>query len=216
MNRKSVVAGAIVTAKNGNIWNKGLERLVRRDQGRGACGIIVAAITVISLLVGIVRADQPFFVEGMLKSGGGVNRIRSSVTRINHRAGGHAATVGGIRRILRINARAGQSIYGLHSFDPADLREIVIIQTKSGPKHGIRILPESVSDAQAGREGFMVVVGSTLREGRGGYVESLESLKHRINQLGAARGVEKAKGGVVTQTIVEGQTRRDTPGIFGV
>ena len=110
----------------------------------------------------------------------------------------------GSRRILRINARAGQSIDGLQGFYPAVLGEIVVVQTKSGAKHGFRILPESVRDAQARRESFMVVVGSALGEGRGGNIEGLKGLKYGIDELGATRGVEKAEGGVVTQTVIDG------------
>ena len=60
----------------------------------GAAGIGEGAITVIALLVGVVGADQPVFVEGVLHSARNVNGVGRLVVGADQVAGGPCAAVG--------------------------------------------------------------------------------------------------------------------------
>jgi hypothetical protein len=140
---------------------------------------------VIPLLVGVVGADEPFFVEGVLESRRCVDSVGSPVAGVDNGTGSHAPTVGRAGRILRIDARAGQGIHGLQRFDPAILGEVVVVQTKSGAEHRFRALPGSVGDADSWGESFVIIVRSALRERCCRNVQRLKSLENWIGELAA-------------------------------
>src|SRR5580698_10993862 len=119
MDRETVVARAIVAAKDRDVGNERLQCGIGRDQWPRSGGVVVAAVAVIALLVGVIGAEQPIVTERVLEAGGGVDRVRRTIARVDHRAGSNAAAIRGIGRILWINARAGHRIDGLQGFDPA-------------------------------------------------------------------------------------------------
>src|SRR5271156_4480963 len=171
MDRETVVARAIVAAKDRDVGNERLQCRIGRDQWRRSGGVVVAPVAVISLLVGVIGAEQPVVAEGVLEAGGRVNGVGRAIAGVNARAGRHAAAVRRIGRILRINARASQSIYGLQRLDPAILGQVVVIQTKPSAENSLRTLPRRVDDAESRCKSFAIVVRRTLGKGRGRNVQ---------------------------------------------
>src|SRR5260370_5224347 len=127
MQRRSVVTGTVVGAKYGSVWK------------------IVAAVAVHAGFESVVRAQNPVGVEGVLNAGGGMQRVRRVVIRIDQR--GRAA---GVQEVEVVHCGEGP--------DPAVLREVVKIQTDATPQNRVAGLAEAVGDAEARREGFAVIV----------------------------------------------------------
>ena len=102
MQHQRVVAGAVV----------GLEHGGRGKRKR--------AITVVSLLMGVVGAHQPVLVEGVLGTAGDVDGVGRLVVGIDER-----------RR------RCGIRVHRFKRSSPAVLSQIVVEHAKSGAKHGV-------------------------------------------------------------------------------
>src|SRR6267378_2626762 len=177
MQREGVVTGAIVGAEDGYV------------------GKTVAAVAVHAGLEGVVRAQNPIGIEGVLNAGSGMQRVRSVVMRIDQR--GRAGS------ILDV-----EIVDGVEGLDPAVLRKVVEIQTNAAAQNRVAGGAEAISDAEARREGFAVVVrdsGDNTVAGEGG-----------IEALVVAGSDEEAKGSVVAQAVVDCQIPSEAPGILSV
>src|SRR5713101_1724609 len=106
MQRQGVVTGTIVGAKYGDSWK------------------IIAPVAVHASLQGVVRAQNPVGVEGVLNAGGGMQCIRRVVIRIDQRREGGS--------FLDI-----EIVDGGEGFDPAVLCEVVEKKTDPSAQDGV-------------------------------------------------------------------------------
>jgi len=108
MESKRVIAGTIVGAEDGNI------------------GEIVTTIGVHAALERPVRTQCPISIESVLNAGGGVNRIRRMVVRVDDGRPRDAAAGGDIG-----------VVDGLESGDPSILREVVIVHSEAASQNAV-------------------------------------------------------------------------------
>jgi len=211
LNGEAVVAGAIVGAEEGDVGRSG---------GQGESGNkFVAAILMDALLMFIGEAEAPLFGQAVSEvvfvGGAGLQCVRRVVVGIDERALASVCAAGEARGICWIVGDAGRDglIDSGEGVNPTVLREVVVIETDACTKNGVLRSAGSISEAEARRDGFAVVVGNAADERN---IERVESLEGGILRLVAARGDEQAESGVVTQASVNREGWRDAPTVFGV
>src|SRR5579864_1436914 len=148
----------------------------------------------VAFLVSVVRAEVPVGIEGVLKSCGGMESVRSLVIRVDKS-----------RR-----ARA-QTVHRLEGCDPAVLGEVVVEEAKSGTEDGFAAVAGSIGEAEP-RPELLVVIARDC----GGESEGRQKRKRRIRKLASTGGDEESEGGLIAQAVVEGKVAREPPGILGI
>jgi len=208
---KTVVTGTVVGAEKGNVWRVGGQRKAGDE--------FVAAILVNALLVFIGKAEAPVLEHAGRKivfdGGAGLQSVRRMVTRIDERAlaaVGATGKAGRIGRLIR-NARRYGLVDDGEGVNPAILRQVVVVEADAGAENRMLRSAGSVGDAKARGKGFTVIVRDSADEWN---VQRVEGGECGILRLVAAGGDEHAESGVIAQTGVNSEGRRDAPGIFGI
>ena len=177
----------------------------------------------ISLLVDIIGAGRPLFVEGVLYASGDVNGIGSLVVGADEVAGGCGAALEATRAGERVGARAaGESagsggcvgvVDSLKRGRPAVLGEVVIVQAESGAQHGVLAAHGRIDDSEPRRNLLAVIVGQA---GDNRNLQRLQRNVRTVLSLGSARTLEEPVGGLVTEAVVDREVMRDAPGILAI
>src|SRR5579884_3902861 len=148
----------------------------------------------------VVGAEHPVIAECVLNAGGGMQRVRRVVIRIDDVSGSSGSRAGDASGIADISARGGWSIDGLKRRDPSVLRQIIEVEAEPGTNNRSAITGR-VGDSQSWPESFAVVVGCAGHERN---LESLQGQERRVFRLATPRPVKQAKRRVVAKPVVEG------------
>ena len=180
MQHQPVVAGAVVRLEHihvghhvrligGIVWVRGGNE---RSEQVGAAAIGEAAVSVIALLVNVVGAHQPMFVESVLHAAGRMNGVGRLVRRADQITGGSAAASQAARAGERISAwasskaaRSGGEVRVVDALErsrPSVLRQIVVVDAEAGANYGLPAVAGRVSDAKARRD-LLAVVAAVRR-----------------------------------------------------
>jgi hypothetical protein len=177
----------------------------------------------IPLLMRIVGANQPVFVEGVLRSARNVNGVGRLVVGTDEIAGTPGAALQATRASERVRAgAAGEGtgaggcvcvIDSLKCSRPSILSEIVVEHAESRPKHGLLAAAGRIGDSQARRDLLAVIVRHV---GHDRNLQRLQGDVCAVLKLGSARTLEQPEGGLVTQAVVDRKVMRNAPGILRV
>src|SRR5581483_8861720 len=153
----------------------------------------------IPLLMGIVGAQGPTRVKRVLDSRRSMNRIRRFVVRIDQcsRLSGTQATPAS--RAL---------IHSLKGRSPSTLRQVVIEQSEAGPPDSFAAVSRRIRQPQARPDLLAVITRHALDERNS---QALQRQVGRILGLTASGRREQAEGGLIAQSVVQRDMRRDSP-----
>ena len=121
-------------------------------------------------------AFGPAVREIVFVSGAGLQRVGRVVVGVDERALAAVCATGQASGICRIvtDARRDGLIDGGEGVDPTILRKVVVIQAGTGAENGALRSARTVSEAEARREGFAVVVGDAVDQRSVERAESFE------------------------------------------
>ena len=160
----------------------------------GGSGIRKRAIAVVSLLMDIVGASCPAFVESVLHTVGDVDGVRRFVFGIDERW-----------------RRGGIRVHRFQRGGPPVLREVVVVQAEAGANH--RLLPAArrVGDSEARRNLLAVVMRNCF-----GVSQRWQQDEAGVGGLAFSGSLKKPEGGLIAQAVVDGEVVRYAPRILGI
>src|SRR5579859_95741 len=177
MKHERFVAGAVVRAEDGDV------------------GVIVAAVAVHAGLERVVGAQSPIGIKSVLDAGGGVQRVRSVIVRIDK--GRRAGAIGEI---------AG--IDGGERFHPAVLREVCKVESRAAAQNGFSGVAQRVGHTKPWCKSLAVIVRYAGDDPVAG--------ERGIDGLIVAGSNEESVSGVVTQAVIDGELFRGVPRVLRV
>src|SRR5208282_673096 len=194
-----------------------------RREDVGSAAIAIGAVSVITLLVRVIGAHQPMFVEGVLHAARYVDGIRRLVVGAEKVAGARGATSKAARARERVGAGAtGQAaraggcvrvVDALKCSGPSVLREIVIEHAETGAKHGLLAAAGGIRNTQA-RRNLLAIIARHARHNRN--LQRLQGYVCIVLSLSSPRSLEEPERRLITQAVVDRQVVRNAPRILGV
>src|ERR1700722_7097784 len=124
---------------------------------------------------------------------------------------GHAARVRCSAYCVHAWERRG--VHGLQGADPPILRQIVVVQTNPRANNAATRCSWRVSNPQSRCDGSALIVRWAMPKRN---LQRLQRQVRGILQFGASRRIEKSKGGVVAQSVINGEMSGHAPGILRV
>src|SRR5579872_1125789 len=216
-NHQSIVTAAVIRLVQIKVGDEvGLRGIILRQQ-RGeqvhAAGVGIGAISAHSRLAGIVRTQGPMIVECMLDAASSVNGVGGTVVGSDNRSCTSEAGPWNTARTTRTDARRGRSIHRLESGNPSVLAEVVVKEANPGPDYSSLAPAGRISKTEARRKRLTIIVRRPIDQ------RNLQRLQRQVSgilRLGPPGRGEQTKSGVPAQPVIDGQVRREAPGILGV
>src|ERR1700688_3474667 len=112
-----------------------------------------------------------------------------------------------------VHARQRRGVHPLQSPDPSVLRQIVVVQTNPRANNAAARCSRRVSNAQSRCDSSAIIMRRAFYQGN---LQRLQRQVRGILQLGASGRLEKSKGGVVAQSVINGEMSGRAPGILRV